>query len=871
MTKLIYDFAEGDASQKALLGGKGANLSEMMKLGIPVPPGFTITTQTCNQYLELGKKFTDELWDETKAHIISLEKQTNKTFGGADPLLVSVRSGAPVSMPGMMDTILNLGLNDQTVEALAKKTNNPRFAYDSYRRFIQMFANVVLEIEHHHFEQILRDIKSQKGVREDTDLDAEDWREVALLYKKLVQDFKNIEFPQDPMHQLKYAIEAVFSSWLNPRAIKYRQIYNISDSMGTAVNVQAMVFGNTGERSGTGVLFTRNPSTGTKELFGEFLLNAQGEDVVAGIRTPRSINELQNTMPQVHDQILHLTQKLEAHFHDMQDIEFTIEDERLYVLQTRSGKRSAAASIKIAVDMERENVLDKEEALLRIDPHGLDQLLHPRIADDQVKDVLTTGLPASPGAAVGQVVFSSARAEVMADGGKSVILVRHETSPEDINGMNVAKGILTACGGMTSHAAVVARGMGKPCVSGANDLTVDTENAVAHVGEVTFREGDWISLDGGTGEVMRGQCEMIPAEISTDFEVVLDWAQECSCLTVRTNADTPGDAQKARSFGAQGIGLCRTEHMFFEDDRIGAMREMILAQDEQQRKQALEKLLPFQQSDFEGIFEAMDGYPVNIRLLDPPLHEFLPHKDEDIQALAQRIGTEFETLKQHVLSLHEVNPMLGHRGCRLMVSYPEIARMQTRAIMQAACVMKRKGVVVLPEIMIPLVGVVEELKFLRSEMELVIQEVFATQDMTVPFKIGTMIEVPRACIVADEIAAVADYFSFGTNDLTQMTYGYSRDDVGKFLPEYLNKKFVQKDPFQVLDREGVGRMVSIAVGKGRKVKPQIKIGICGEHGGDPDSIEFFFQQNFDYISCSPYRVPVARIAAAQSYIRKKGN
>jgi len=866
--KYIYDFGEGSGQTKELLGGKGANLAKMTELGVPVPEGFTLTTETCNDYLNNDKKFPAGVWNDVKKYIKKLEQQTNKQFGGENPLLVSVRSGAAISMPGMMDTILNLGLNDKTVEFLAKKTANPRFAYDSYRRFIQMFGNVVLGIEGHKFEEKITEIKKSKKYQEDTEFKAEDWQEIISLYKKVVQDTKGYDFPQNPEKQLEQAIRAVFESWLIPRAIRYRRICNIPDDLGTAVNIQSMVFGNMGETSGTGVLFTRNPSTGENKLFGEFLMNAQGEDVVAGIRTPESIENLQTVMPKIYAEINEITQKLEHYFKDMQDIEFTIEDKKLYILQTRNGKRSATAGVKIAVDMEKEGTKNKKEALLSVDVESLDKLLHPKLDENLDKEVLTKGLPASPGAAVGKIAFSSQKAEEMSNNGDEVILVRHETSPEDITGMDVSRGILTACGGMTSHAAVVARGMGRPCVSGASDLIVDQKKNIAFIKELKLEEGDYITIDGSTGEVIKGKQKTIPAEISGDFETILSWSKEFGQMHVRTNADTPKDAQKARDFGAEGIGLCRTEHMFFDEERIFAMREMILSKTEKQREKSLEKLLPFQRTDFIGIFKAMDGYPVNIRLLDPPLHEFLPEKNREIEALAIKMGVTFETLKEQVLSLHEVNPMLGHRGCRLMISYPEIAKMQTRAIMEAACEAQKQGVRVFPEIMVPLVGVIEELKFLRKLMEEEIRQVFEEQGMSVQYKIGTMIEIPRACIVADEIAKVADYFSFGTNDLTQMTFGYSRDDVGKFLPEYLDKKFIQQDPFQTLDIEGVGRLMSIAIGKGRKTNRNIKIGICGEHGGDPKSIDFCFHHDFNYVSCSPFRVPIARIATAQSFIRK---
>lgn len=871
--KYVYSFDEGDGSQRNLLGGKGANLAEMTKLGIPVPPGFTVTTETCNAFLANDKKFPDGTLDQVHEQMKKLEEKIGKKFGDlSDPLLVSVRSGARISMPGMMDTVLNLGLNDQTVQGLAKTTENERFAYDSYRRFIQMFSNVVLGLEGKLFEKAIEEIKKSTNKKQDTELTASDWKTVIEKFKKIVEDQTGSSFPQEPEKQLERAIRAVFESWLNPRAITYRKINHIPSDYGTAVNVQAMVFGNKGETSGTGVAFSRNPSTGEKVLFGEFLMNAQGEDVVAGIRTPQDIAELKKVMPEVYEEFKDITQKLENHFRDMQDLEFTIEQGKLFLLQTRNGKRSAAADLKTAIDMVQEGLISKKEAVLRVNPDSLDKLLHPQVAPGIEKNVIAKGLPASPGAAVGKVVFTADQAEMLAKKGEKVILVRHETSPEDIHGMHASEGIVTSCGGMTSHAAVVARGMGTPCVAGASSISIDEEAKVAKVGGTTIKEGDFLTLDGASGEVILGECETRKPDLSGNFKKILDWADElCPTFKVRTNADTPTDSAKAREFGAVGIGLCRTEHMFFDEERIAAVREMILSQTLEQREKALAKLLPFQKQDFIGIFKAMDGYPVTVRLLDPPLHEFLPNKDSEIKELAKELGLDAEEVKAHVVSLQECNPMLGHRGCRLMITYPEVARMQARAIMEAACECHKEGVNAIPEIMVPLIGAVSELAFLRKEIEGVIQKVFEEYDMDIPVKIGTMIEIPRACLVAEQIAEHADFFSFGTNDLTQMTFGYSRDDAGKFLPHYVGEGFLPHDPFQVFDQEGIGQLVALGVEKARSIKPDIKIGICGEHGGEPSSIDFCFHQDFNYVSCSPFRVPVARIAAAQSYLRKWGD
>ena len=869
MKQYVYTFREGDGSLKKLLGGKGANLAEMTKLGIPVPEGFVISTDTCRAYIAQKNKFPEGLWDQVLAGVKTVEKETNKTFGSIDnPLLVSVRSGAAVSMPGMMDTVLNLGLNDESVKGLAEKTGNERFAYDAYRRFIQMFGNVVLGISGENFEEKIDEVKAEVNKKEDTDLTPEDWKKVIKKYKELVLKETEEEFPQDPAVQLKKSVSAVFDSWMNPRAITYRRIHKISDDIGTGVTVQSMVFGNMGETSGTGVAFTRDPSTGEKKFFGEFLMNAQGEDVVAGTRTPHSIEQLEKVLPKAYKQLVDIYKVLEKHFRDMQDIEFTIENEKLYMLQTRNGKRSAAAALKMAIDMFNEKLITKKEAIMRVDPLSLDQLLHPRIKQGMKKDVLCKGLPASPGAASGKAVFTADDAEKQAHNGEKVILIRHETSPEDIHGMHAAKGVLTACGGMTSHAAVVARGMGTPCVSGATTIIVNAKAKKCHVGDKEIKEGDFLTLDGSTGEVMLGLCETEEVDLSGDLETILSWASEFTSMKVRTNADTPEDAKRARSFGAEGIGLCRTEHMFFDDERIAAIREMILSSNQSQREKALDKLLPFQRKDFYEIFKVMESCPVTVRLLDPPLHEFLPHKDSDIENLAKQMSLSFEQVKDQVVSLHETNPMLGHRGCRLMMTYPEIVHMQVRAIVEAACNAKKDGIDVKPEIMIPLVGLSEELQFLRAEVEEVIQKVFLEKGVSMRIKIGTMIELPRACMCAKAIAEHADFFSFGTNDLTQMTFGYSRDDVGKFLPHYLANGYLKDDPFQVLDQRGVGSLIKLAVENGRKVNKEIKIGICGEHGGDPSSIDFCFHNDFNYVSCSPFRVPIARLAVAQSTINK---
>jgi len=871
--KYVYFFgngkAEGEGTNKELLGGKGAGLAEMTNLGIPVPPGFTITTEACIAY-QKGDGYPEGMWDQTLDAMKKLEETTKKRFGSTDnPLLVSVRSGARVSMPGMMDTILNLGLNDETVKGLAKSSNNERFAYDSYRRFIQMFSNVVLVVEHSKFEKLINEVKKAKGYTLDTDLTAEDWKGLVEKFKELVLAETGKPFPQDVMEQLKMAINAVFDSWNNQRAITYRKINKIPDDWGTAVNVVAMVFGNMGNDSGTGVAFTRNPSTGEKEFFGEFLINAQGEDVVAGIRTPEPIARLKEEMPGVFAQLEEVYKKLESHYKDMQDIEFTVEKGVLYMLQTRSGKRTAKAAVKIAYDMYKEGLIDKKTAVLRVAPEQVDQLLHPMIDPKEKYVAIAKGLPASPGAAVGRVVFTAAEAEEWAAKGESVILVRDETSPEDIGGMHAAKGILTATGGMTSHAAVVARGMGKCCIVGCGAIHIDEDEKYFTAGNVTVKEGDWITINGTTGEVILGKVKLVEPELSGEFAEILNWADEFRKLGVRTNADTPHDSKVAREFGAEGIGLCRTEHMFFEGNRIDAVREMILANTEEERRKALAKIKPYQKEDFKGIFKAMDGFPVTIRLLDPPLHEFIPHTDEDIQKVADASGISFDVLKKKRDDLHEFNPMLGHRGCRLGITFPEIYEMQVYAIMEAACEVAKEGVKVYPEIMIPLVGHYKELEMLKEMTVRVAEEVMKQYGITLKYLVGTMIELPRAALTADEIAQYAEFFSFGTNDLTKTTLGLSRDDSGKFLPYYVEKGIYKEDPFVSLDIDGVGQLVEMGVTKGRKTRPDLKTGICGEHGGDPASIFFCHKVGLNYVSCSPYRVPVARLAAAHAALKQK--
>jgi len=873
------DQTDGNASMKELLGGKGANLAEMSELGIPVPPGFTITTEVCGYYQDHEGTYPGGLEEEVANNLKKLEAATGKAFGSTEnPLLVSVRSGAFVSMPGMMDTILNLGLTDESVKGLATKSNNERFAYDSYRRLLQMYGDVVMDLKpetetaHDPFEEILEGLKKEKGATLDTDLSADDLKELVSRFKAAIEKHAGRPFPQDPMEQLWGAIEAVFRSWNNPRAIKYRQINDIKGLRGTAVNVQAMVFGNMGEGCGTGVAFTRDPATGENEFYGEYLMNAQGEDVVAGIRTPQPISTLNDEMPAIFAELMEIRTKLEDHYKDMQDVEFTIEDGVLYMLQTRNGKRTAAAAVRTAVEMVNEGMIDKKEAVLRVAPDQIDQLLHPTFdpAAEGQATVLTKGLPASPGAATGIVVFSAEAAEDAAEAGKNVILVRIETSPEDIGGMVAAQGILTARGGMTSHAAVVARGMGKCCVAGAGELAIDYAGGQFTVAGQVIKAGDFVSLNGSTGAVYQGQVATIEPELSGNFGTLLDWTDEFRSLGVRTNADTPQDTAVAVKFGAEGIGLCRTEHMFFEGDRIIAVREMILAENEAARREALDKLLPVQRGDFEGIFKTLEGRPATIRLLDPPLHEFLPHDAEGQKDVANVMGVSVDVIREKVEALHEFNPMLGHRGCRLGIYYPEISEMQVRAIMEAACNVHKAGTSVKPEIMIPLVGHVKELALQRELAENICQEVLASNGLSkseIPYLIGTMIEVPRAAVTADEIATEAEFFSFGTNDLTQMGCGFSRDDAGKFLKEYVELGIYEKDPFQVLDQAGVGKLLDMACKLGRQTKPDLKLGICGEHGGEPASVTFCHKVGLNYVSCSPYRVPIARLAAAQAAIQ----
>ena len=873
--KFVYSFHEGSKEMKSLLGGKGANLAEMTNIGLPVPPGFTITTKACINFYDEGKTLWPSLIDEIKLHLAEVEKTLNKRFSDEEnPLLVSVRSGAVFSMPGMMDTILNLGLNDKAVKGLAKSTGNERFAYDSYRRFIQMFSDVAMEIPKVRFESLLEEMKENKGVHNDTDLDSEDLKALVEMYKKVYFEEKHEEFPQDPMKQLELAIKAVFESWNNPRAMIYRKLNDIPHDLGTAVNVQSMVFGNMGDKSGTGVAFTRNPADGENKLFGEFLINAQGEDVVAGIRTPNEISELKDIMPEVYSQFVDATKKLEHHYKDMQDIEFTIENERLFLLQTRAGKRTAHAAINVAVDLVDENLISKEEAIMRIEPNQLDQLLHPMFEPKALADaqIIAKGLPASPGAASGKIYFHAEDVVAAKARGEKSILVRQETSPEDIEGMVAAEGILTARGGMTSHAAVVARGMGKCCVAGCSEIRVDETSKIIKVKNEIIKEGEFISLDGSAGTVYRGEIIKIQPELSGNFEKFMTWVDEFRRLKVRTNADTPKDAAQAVVFGAEGIGLCRTEHMFFDEKRIPAVRRMIVSTTLEERKKALDELLPMQRKDFYEIYEAMGERPVTVRLLDPPLHEFLPHGDEDIKSLAESMNIAFEDLKDRIEDLAEFNPMLGHRGCRLAVTYPEIYRMQTRAIIEAALDIKKSGMEsILPEIMIPLIGDIVELKYVKKEIEEEIQLVFEERNDKVNYLIGTMIEVPRAAITADEIATEAEFFSFGTNDLTQMGYGFSRDDAGKFLSDYESKGIFEKSPFEVLDQKGIGKLMEIAVDLGKKTRANIKLGICGEHGGEPSSVEFCHRLGLDYVSCSPYRVPIARLAAAQAVIKESVN
>ena len=869
--KYVYLFSEGNASMKNLLGGKGANLAEMTTLGIPVPTGFTVTTEACNKYYEDGKVISSEVMEQIYASIKELEKVAGKEFGSEeDPLLVSVRSGARVSMPGMMDTILNLGLNDSAVEVVANKTNNPRFAYDSYRRFIQMFSDVVMGIEKRLFEDKLDAMKEARGVKLDTDLNADDLKELVAQFKELYKKEKGEEFPQDPKVQLIESITAVFRSWDNPRAIVYRRLNDIPGDWGTAVNVQQMVFGNKGETSGTGVIFSRNPATGENKIYGEYLMNAQGEDVVAGIRTPQPISQLEEQDPAIYKQLTDIIATLEAHYKDMQDMEITIEEGKLYFLQTRNGKRTAQAALKIAVDLVEDGTLTKEEAILKVEPKQLDTLLHPAFDVEELKkaEVVAKGLPASPGAACGKIAFTADESKERAEKGEKVVLVRLETSPEDIEGMIAAEGILTVRGGMTSHAAVVARGMGTCCVAGCGEIKVDEKAKTVTIEDKTYGVDDYISIDGSTGNIYAEAVKTVSPEITGHFATFMGWADEIRKLKVRTNADTPRDTVQAVEFGAEGIGLCRTEHMFFAEDRIMAVREMIVAKNEEQRRKALDKILPMQRQDFTEIYEALEGMPATIRFLDPPLHEFVPHSDEEIAELAKEMGLTFEELKATVEDLHEFNPMMGHRGCRLAVSYPEIAEMQTRAVIEAALDVKaKKGYDIVPEIMIPLVGEIKELKYVKDVVVKTAEAVMEERGTKIEYHVGTMIEIPRAALTADEIAKEADFFSFGTNDLTQMTFGFSRDDAAKFLGSYYDKKIYEQDPFAKLDQTGVGQLVKIAAEKGRATRPDIKLGICGEHGGDPSSVEFCHNVGLNYVSCSPFRVPLARLAAAQAQVK----
>ena len=869
--KYVYMFSEGNKDMKNLLGGKGANLAEMTSIGLPVPRGFTVTTEACTNYYESGKKISEDIKNEIFDKLSELENITGKKMGNINnPLLVSVRSGARASMPGMMDTVLNLGLNDEVCINFAKETNNKRFVYDSYRRFIMMFADVVKGYSKSSFERVLDKYKEDKGVKYDTDLDENDMYDIAMKFKSIYKELSGNDFPQDPKEQLIEAVTAVFRSWNNERAIYYRRMNDIPSSWGTAVNVQEMVYGNKGDDCGTGVAFTRNPATGEKKLYGEYLMNAQGEDVVAGVRTPKSIDTLKEVMPDAYNEFVKTCEILESHYRDMQDMEFTIENGKLFMLQTRNGKRTGSAAIKIAVDLYNEGMISKEEALLKVEPKQLDQLLHPTFDSEVLKSVtpIATGLAASPGAACGKIYFTAADATKHAKDGEDVILVRLETSPEDIEGMNLARGVLTIRGGMTSHAAVVARGMGRCCVSGCGELTVNEDNKTLTTSDgVVFKEGDYISIDGSTGKVYGTQVKTVEPEISGDFETFMSWADEVRKLEVRTNADTKRDAHQAVKFGAEGIGLCRTEHMFFEKDRIFAIREMIVSDTKEQRQKALAKLLPMQRGDFEELFKEMNGYPVTIRFLDPPLHEFVPHTDEEIKDLAKDLGVTFEELKTKIDSLHEFNPMMGHRGCRLSITFPEIAVMQTRAVIEAAINVEKSGIKVKPEIMIPLVGDPKELKYVKNIVVETIEKVFKEQDYKVEYMIGTMIEIPRAALLADEIAEDAEFFSFGTNDLTQMTYGFSRDDAGKFLNDYYEKQIFESDPFARVDTKGVGQLIEIAVEKGKKTRPNIELGICGEHGGDPSSVEFCHNVGLTYVSCSPFRVPIARLAAAQAAIK----
>ncbi len=877
--KLIYLFEEGSAQMRDLLGGKGAGLAEMTRAGLPVPPGFTITTAVCREYLKRGKKIIEEIKPEVMDKMRVLEEKTSKKFGDpGNPLLVSVRSGAPISMPGMMDTILNLGLNDETVKGLVAQTGDERFAYDSYRRFIQMFGNVVMGIPHDKFEKVIEKWKAKKGFKYDNEVDADTWKAVIEDYKALIRKEKGRDFPQDVWEQLFMAIAAVFESWNNERAKVYRKIHGISDEMGTAVNVQTMVFGNMGDDSGTGVAFTRNPSTGEKKIYGEFLINAQGEDVVAGIRTPLPIEKMAEVLPEVYEELKRVCEQLERHYKDVQDIEFTVEKGKLYLLQTRTAKRTAQAAVKIAVDMVKEGIIDKETAIMRVSPKQVETLLHRQIDPNAKYEIVAKGLPASPGAACGKVVFDPDEASELGSRGEKVILVRPETTPDDIHGLFAAQGVLTSRGGMTSHAAVVARGMGKPCVAGCEDISIDLDREVFTVGDIVVKKGDVITIDGGRGIVILGEVPMIEPSLSGEFKELLSWADEIARLEVWANADTPEDARRAREFGAKGIGLCRTEHMFMAEDRLPVVRRMIMAVSREEREEALRELLPMQEEDFYGILKAMEGYPVTIRLLDPPLHEFLPKEREileelielnrDPEANKKAIEEKRELLKR-VRLLQEANPMLGFRGCRLGIVYPEIYEMQVRAIFRAAARLTKEGYKVIPDVMLPIVSHWKEMEILREMVIKVAEEVLSGAGVEVEYRVGTMIELPRAAMTADEIAKHAEFFSFGTNDLTQTTFGFSRDDIeAKFLPEYLSKKILTHNPFEVLDRDGVGALMRIAVEKGRKTRPDIKLGICGEHGGEPSSIEFCHEIGLNYVSCSPYRVPVARLSAAQAKVKK---
>ena len=873
MEKFVYSFNEGSKDMKSLLGGKGANLAEMTRIGLPVPFGFTVTTDACFKYYEDGRIVNDDIKAQILEKLQELESVMGKTFGDVDnPLLVSVRSGAPISMPGMMDTILNLGLNDDSVLGLASQTGNERFAYDSYRRFIQMFGDVVLEIPKAKFDKIFDGKKDEEGYRYDTELKPADLQYVIAAYKDLVEKEIGREFPQNPMDQLMEAVQAVFRSWNNERAILYRQLNGISSSLGTAVNVQSMVFGNMGETSGTGVAFTRSPVNGENRIFGEFLVNAQGEDVVAGIRTPQPIAEMEKAFPEVYQEFNRIAHLLESHYTDMQDMEFTVENNRLFMLQTRNGKRTAEAAVKIAVDMEKEGLIDRETAITRLEPSQIDQLLHPTFDKAQLdaQAPLTKGLPASPGAACGRIFFSAEDAVEAVEDGMRVILVRQETSPEDLAGMVSAEGILTARGGMTSHAAVVARGMGRCCVSGASEIKVDEEKKLLTIGEEVFEEGDFLSIDGTTGNVYDGEIDTVPPELKGDFGTIMKWADDLRTLSIRTNADNPRDAKQAIEFGAEGIGLCRTEHMFFADERISAIRRMILADNVKERRRALAKLLPYQKQDFMEIYKVMGDRPVTIRLLDPPLHEFIPHTQTEIRQLAEQYNLSYDKLSRKVRELQEFNPMLGHRGCRLAVTYPEIAEMQTEAIITAAVdIFLETGQKIAPEIMIPLVGLEAELAAVKKVVVDTAETVFDASGVRLDYKVGTMIEIPRAAITADEIAKEAEFFSFGTNDLTQMTFGFSRDDTGRIIKEYRDKDIFEEDPFQTLDQNGVGKLVEMAAALGRKTRPNIKLGICGEHGGDPKTIDFCYRVGLDYVSCSPFRVPVARLAAAQAVVNNR--